>query len=510
MENNQEKEVLTPEVEIVQTSIVPVKSQEAGVAMLFTPERKEQLIQAFIQTEVSNYTTSPNECKKLVRESKKLVIKDRNDKEGKEKLEKKYRQFVKARTGTEAERKKIVEPYMKIKDGIDNVGKVDILGILKPEEDRMKEALDLWKQWEKEEADRIEAEAKEKLENRVKELQEVGLTFDGTFYSIGENISVDIVTIKDFSEEVFEEFKSRVSAENEKLVEAKRIQDLHDERRELALPFIAYWMDEEKSMNFGEVSESSFEDFMTRIQKAKSDFEETQKQQAEEAEKQIQERKALNYDKRSFKLEKQDFEIQSDGSVFFMNTFGRTGFSKTELEELSNEQFEELFNKKVSEKETFELELKAKEKAEKENAEAEAKKKESEKAEADEKAKINSRIEALLKLGLKFNGEDTYFLADINVAILDLKTYSDAEFNDALIGATKRKAEIEKEIAEQEEAERLQKLPEIKKAERYIEEVFKIQIPQINGAEIAEILAEFKNKIKTASEEALSNLKKLK
>ena len=58
-QENQEKEVLTPEVEIVQTSIIPVKQQQSGVAMLFTPERKEKLIQAFIQTEVSNYTTSP-------------------------------------------------------------------------------------------------------------------------------------------------------------------------------------------------------------------------------------------------------------------------------------------------------------------------------------------------------------------------------------------------------------------------------------------------------------------
>ena len=148
MENNQknqEKEVLTPEVEIVETSIVPVKKQQSGVAMLFTPERKEKLIQAFIQTEVSNYTTSPETCKKLVKESKKLTIKDKDDKEGFEKLQKKYREFVKVRTSTEKERKFIVEPYLKIKEGIDDVGKNDILGILKPEEERMKSEIDQWK-----------------------------------------------------------------------------------------------------------------------------------------------------------------------------------------------------------------------------------------------------------------------------------------------------------------------------------------------------------------------------
>ena len=71
------------------------------------------------------------------------------------------------------------------------------------------------------------------------------------------------------------------------------------------------------------------------------------------------------------------------------------------------------------------------------------------------------------------------------------------------------KAKKEKETAEKEEAERLQNLPEIQKAERYVEEVMKIEIPQLNGAEIAEIISEFKNQIKKASDEAISQLKKL-
>ena len=126
-------------------------------------------------------------------------------------------------------------------------------------------------------------------------------------------------------------------------------------------------------------------------------------------------------------------------------------------------------------------------------------------------AKTNSRIETLLKLGLKFDGVQTYIFHDINFDIFaDIKTMSDADWSEAIIGATKRKAEIEKEIADKEEAERVQKLPEIEKAERYVEEVLKVQIPQINGSEIAEILADFKNKIKIASDEVISNLKNLK
>ena len=510
-QENQEKEVLTPEVEIVQTSIIPVKQQQSGVAMLFIPERKEKLIQAFIQTEVSNYTTSPETCKKLVKESKKLTIKDKNDKEGFEKLQKKYREFVKVRTSTEKERKFIVEPYLKIKEGIDEVGKNDILGILKPEEERMKSQLDQWKKWEEEEAERIEAEAKAKTDKRIEELEAVGIKFDGRFYSIGEDISVDIVTIKDFTDEQFAEFKNRVSAVNDKLQEAERIKNLHNERREMLLDFWAYVPEDFKNLNFGEMFEENFKTLLEQAKQGKADFDEAQKKQAEEAQRQADERKALNYEKRSFKFEKEGFEVAENGNLLFSTESGQILIQKQDLEEISNEAFDTLFETKKREKET----LLNKSKDLQKQREADAQRKAEEEAEKKKyeelEAKTNSRIEKLLKLGLKFDGVKTYIFHDINFDIFaDIKTMSDAEWSEAIIGATKRKAEIEKEIADKEEAERVQKLPEIEKAERYIEEVLKVQIPQINGSEIAEILADFKNKIKIASDEVISNLKNLK
>lgn len=48
------------------------------------------------------------------------------------------------------------------------------------------------------EKDRQEAEAQAKTDKRVEELEAVGIKFDGRFYSIGEDISVDIVHNKRF------------------------------------------------------------------------------------------------------------------------------------------------------------------------------------------------------------------------------------------------------------------------------------------------------------------------
>ena len=109
MKNNQEKEVVNAEFEIIQASIVPAKTDVSGVN-LFRPANNEKLIQAFINTEASNYSILLTaEAKKKVKESSKLVIKDKDDKEGFETMQKKYREFVKIRTSTEAERKSNAE-----------------------------------------------------------------------------------------------------------------------------------------------------------------------------------------------------------------------------------------------------------------------------------------------------------------------------------------------------------------------------------------------------------------
>ena len=71
-----------------------------------------------------------------------------------------------------------------------------------------------------------------------------------------------------------------------------------------------------------------------------------------------------------------------------------------------------------------------------------------------------------------------------------------------------RSFDLKKEEERRKEKERLQKLPEIEKAERYINEVMKVEIPALKTAEIAEVIAEFKNKLKLASDEALKSLKK--
>ena len=473
-------------------------------------EAKDITVEDVISTEIKKFNLADAKIAELKEQFKDLKISGVEDKDGYKAVSEAIKIVRTYRTGVEKVRKQIKEDYLKTGRAIDEEAKrltASLEEIENPLKDK-KQEIDDEIQAEK---DRQEAEAQAKTDKRVEELEAVGIKFDGRFYSIGEDISVDIVTIKDFTDEQFAEFKNRVSAVNDKLQEAERIKNLHNKRREMLLDFWAYVPEDFKNLNFGEMFEENFKTLLEQAKQGKADFDEAQKKQAEEAQRQADERKALNYEKRSFKFEKEGFEVAENGNLLFSTESGQILIQKQDLEEISNEAFDTLFETKKREKETLLNRSKDLQKQREDEAQRKADEEANKKKTEELEAKTNSRIETLLKLGLKFDGVQTYIFHDINFDIFaDIKTMSDADWSEAIIGATKRKAEIEKEIADKEEAERVQKLPEINKAERYIDEVMKVAFPQLQNGEIAEVLADFKNKIKLASDEAMSNLKNLR
>ena len=501
MEDNQKKP---------KSAKAKAQSKEKEILDVQIVEAKDITVEDVISTEIKKFNLADAKIAELKEQFKDLEISGVEDKDGYKAVSEAIKIVRTYRTGVEKVRKQIKEDYLKTGRAIDEEAKrltASLEEIENPLKDK-KQEIDDEIQAEK---DRQEAEAQAKTDKRVEELEAVGIKFDGRFYSIGEDVSVDIVTIKDFTDEQFAEFKNRVSAVNDKLQEAERIKNLHNERREMLLDFWAYVPEDFKNLNFGEMFEENFKTLLEQAKQGKADFDEAQKKQAEEAQRLADERKALNYEKRSFKFEKEGFEVAENGNLLFSTESGQILIQKQDLEEISNEAFDTLFETKKREKETLlnkSKDLQKQREADAQRkAEEEAEKKKSEELEA----KTNSRIETLLKLGLKFDGVQTYIFHDINFDIFaDIKTMSDADWSEAIIGATKRKAEIEKEIADKEEAERVQKLPEINKAERYIDEVMKVAFPQLQNGEIAEVLADFKNKIKLASDEAMSNLKNLR
>ena len=499
MENNQEKP---------KTAKSKAQSKEKEILDVQIVEAKDITVEDVISTEIKKFNLADAKIAELKEQFKDLEISGVEDKDGYKAVSEAIKIVRTYRTGVEKVRKQIKEDYLKTGRAIDEEAKrltASLEEIENPLKDK-KQEIDDEIQAEK---DRQEAEAQAKTDKRVEELEAVGIKFDGRFYSIGEDISVDIVTIKDFTDEQFAEFKNRVSAVNDKLQEAERIKNLHNERREMLLDFWAYVPEDFKNLNFGEMFEENFKTLLEQAKQGKADFDEAQRKQAEEAKKQADERKALNYEKRSFKFEKEGFEVQENRHVVFKCESGNVIVLSEELETLSNEDFEELFTKKIELKNQYLTNFKDLQ----EKREADAKRKadeEAEKKKSDEMfERWNTRIKTFKNNGFEHLGNILKF-ETIELNINDFKEISEIEFSDLLISTNKKKAEIEKEIADKEEAERVQKLPEINKAERYIDEVMKVAFPQLQNGEIAEVLADFKNKIKLASDEAMSNLKNLR
>lgn len=199
-------------------SIVPVK-QEGQTPVLFTPANTEQLIQAFVNSEVVNFDYTAEGCALLVKNHSKKKVKDKDDVKGYEAVKTAYNELVKIRTSTDKKRTELGKPYSSIKAGIDKYAKDNVIGVLAAEEARLKTEKEKFEKWEQEEKERKEKEAEALAKKRVAELKEAGLTFDGELYVIAE-MSVDIITIKKMSDADYTFFLAKVKDAKAKIDKA--------------------------------------------------------------------------------------------------------------------------------------------------------------------------------------------------------------------------------------------------------------------------------------------------
>lgn len=127
------------------------------------------------------------------------------------------------RLAIEEQRKSLKQPYLDAGRKIDEIAKElqketsVVEAELKAEKDRIQKL-------QEEEEQRIEKELQERLHNRVAQLKEMGIQFDGEFYSIGE-ISIDVGTIKQIDEDKYQVLLAKVQLAKKKIDEenAKRL-----------------------------------------------------------------------------------------------------------------------------------------------------------------------------------------------------------------------------------------------------------------------------------------------
>lgn len=221
------------EAEIVSAEIVTiVPGKSTGKApVLFTPDKTDELVKLFINSEVLNFDASEADVAELIVKHKKKKVKDAQDVKGYEAVKSAYQELVKMRTSTDKKRAELGKPYSSIKAGIDKHAKENIIGALAAEEARLKAEKDKFEKWEKEEKERKEREAAELLKKRIDELKQAGLVFDGELYTIGE-ISVDVVTVQKMSETDYSFLLAKVEDAAEKIAALKEQERLEKEKKD--------------------------------------------------------------------------------------------------------------------------------------------------------------------------------------------------------------------------------------------------------------------------------------
>lgn len=167
-------------------------------------------------------------------EYKDLKIADESDKAGYKKVEAAWQEVRTKRIATEKKREEIKAGYLLIGKKIDGEAK-DLVSLLKEVEDPLNNELERIDNLKKEAAAELERQAQKKLQDRVTELLENGMGFSGSYYTIGETISMDVVTLKAMKDEEFTGLLDKVRVTNRDILEAKRkkLQDEQDERDRL-------------------------------------------------------------------------------------------------------------------------------------------------------------------------------------------------------------------------------------------------------------------------------------
>lgn len=473
-----------------------------------------ETVEGRIEFEIQKYELPDEKLKKLKNVYSQLKIKDVDDKKNYIKVKEAIKVMRTLRIGVENKRKDLKDWYLQTGKGIDAEAKrlQSLIAEIEEPLKSKKEEIDAEKQRIKEEE---EAKRQKKIDDRVNELIEAGMAFNGHFYAIGDSVSVDINTIAELEEEDFNRLKTRVYEVRDEIEKKNMIEEMHEARKEDLLPFWSFMSDEERSFSFGEMSDDKYKELREALNSKKNEFEaeaERRKQeaikQAEEAERLEKLRKAFNLEKRSFKYEKEGFERKGDIMVKVVGEKPVT-VAFTHLENASEDHFQQSFKENMELVASYEVE--AEKERERKQAEAEAEAKEAErKALEDLKAK---RLKSLFEYGV--SATDEGFLKSISGKEFDVVEDEVKDMNEEIFYSllNSAKAEIEnynKLIEEEREKDRLSRLSDVEKFENYLNSIKNLEVPILNDRKLSEKLIAVFNNYNNMANEVLKILEKYK
>ncbi|HYH13678.1 MAG TPA: cell envelope integrity protein TolA [Flavisolibacter sp.] len=168
---------------------------------------------------MQKYNIAQASINEIVARSREVKVNGPEDKEGYKKAKECLALLRTTRTSIEKKRKELKEDALREGRNIDAVAKL-LASPIPTEENRLKaevEAVDKYYEDLKAEKERLE---QVKLNDRIDTLKAAGMGWNGSYYAIGDTISIDAVTLKLLPDDKFNEFVGKVEAENTRIKEA--------------------------------------------------------------------------------------------------------------------------------------------------------------------------------------------------------------------------------------------------------------------------------------------------
>lgn len=240
--------------------------------------KPDETVETRIALEVSKFSYRDAKIQELKEQYNDLAIAGVDDKEGYEAVRVALGIVKSVRTGFENKRKELKADYLKIGTAIDAEAKRLTL-LIKPLEDKLQTAKDKIDDEKEAAKKKKELEEQQKLNTRINELIAAGMKFDGQMYSIGDTISVDVVTVKNMADDKYDNLRELVTKAKEKL--DKEEEDRKAEAKRKQEEFEA----EQKKLKDQQAEQQRKQKELEDKEKELKQKEEELKKQAEEAEK---------------------------------------------------------------------------------------------------------------------------------------------------------------------------------------------------------------------------------
>jgi hypothetical protein len=460
-------------------------------------ELEAETVDAVISREVVKFAMPDSAIAQLKEQFGGLAINGVEDREGYKKVQEAWRLVRSKRLEVEKKHTVLKADYLQIGRAIDGE-KNRLVGLLKPLENSLGQKLEDIDAAIREEKEREERERQQRLQGRVAELLENGMKFSGQYYTIGETISMDVVTLKNFTDPEYQYFLERVKTENKKILDAEAEQKRLEQ--------------EERDRLIKQQEEQEAERLKLKAQR-----EELQREQEQMKQARIDLRAQILINAGLSKTHLGTFLIQFPDC-------GNVEVFENDFSDLTGDQWDAKFSEIKTQVQT--LRQVAAEKQEQKRQEEEQRQREL-KLKQELQARFEQRAAQLVTMfgmvpGGFENGQPTQYarsgrfnVAGMFLPISEIRGFSDDEWNAALADAKIKfqkmlndEIDQEKKINEQKEADRLAAMSDVEKVKDFVLklEVLARDKPTLKNKKILAAWDLFGGAIDTAKETLLKTL----